>query len=330
MVMVGASPAELDALAKQVGQAADELSQQVTIPLRQLISHSPWDGSDATRFRQDWASTLEPQLRQVAAALQTAEEDLHRNAQEQRDASSAGGSSGATTLGISPAESGDGSTSHGFTIPDLASKLAAVGTDSIELRKSNWFDGISEAGDGVSWEDYVNRARSLEKSGDVMGKVAVGADGVAYVGAAMELASGRGDLSDVFDLAGDAASLIDKTTKLAGASGVLKYTGPLGQGLGIASDVVKLVDATRDGDWLGAAYHGAHAVARGAAIVNPGLAVAVAVWDVGEVVFPVIATSPAVQQFTSDVLSRPGETIANVMSGAASSLVNGLFGKGKK
>lgn len=358
MVMVGASPEDLDALAKQMGQAADDLTQQVRVPLRQMVSYSPWSGSDSSRFRQDWATTLEPQLTRVASALQTAEQSLHRNAQEQRDASSGSGSGGSSSGGSAgggfvggggggvggggwtdSADPSDATTSGGFSISDFAKKLTDTGT------------AAGEAAVGLTWADYLKGAKGLEKFKDVMGDIAAGVDGVAYVGAAMELASGRGEWSDVVSLAGDAAGLIDKVATWGGATGILKYVGPVGQALGIASDAVKAFEAGQNGDWLGAAYHVAHGVARGVGIACPLVAVGLAAWDVGVAVGPVIASSPVVQELTAkagaaigegigvaakvvaEVASNPGKAVGNVVSGAASALngfVGGFFGKGKK
>lgn len=343
MVMVGASPEDLDALANQMGQAVDDLTHQIRIPLRQLTNYSPWQGSDATRFRQDWVTTLEPQLAQVAAALQGAEQTLRRDAQEQRAASSGAGLGG-TIADIGATAGSGGVTTGGSSASQTVQKLADFGSATADLGLVEWFENMSNAPEGISWADYIKQGKNL-------GKIAAALDGVAYVGAAMDLASGHGEFSDVLDLAGDAAGLIDKAGGWAGAGGILRHAGVVGHVLGIGSDFARTAEAWQNGDWLGVAYNVAHAGARAVAIGNPAVAAGLVAWDLGVAAGTAIASSPVVQEFTAntisaaatavqnvgsvavDVVRNPGKAAANVVTGAADALggfVGGFFGKGKK
>jgi hypothetical protein len=92
MAMIGADPEALDGLAAALTSAGadlDRLNRSVEGALRAL----PWRGPDATRFTQEWQSRHGPAVRKAITTLTGNAATLRRNADEQREASAAGGGS---------------------------------------------------------------------------------------------------------------------------------------------------------------------------------------------------------------------------------------------
>ena len=353
MSMVGADPDQLIALAKKMDHEANALDLRIRIPMRSLVGHSPWSGADAARFRHDWTTTLDPQLAKTAAALHTAAQDLHRNAQEQIAASAgdaalspAPSAAAGRVDGVSEGPGAD-SLAQGSSLVEILQELSTAHSAWADNEMATWFRGMSDAPDGMSWSEYLAAGKQTEALGEIFGNIGAGIDGVSFLGSAYELSTGVGTWADVFDLAADGAGLIGGVAGWAGNAGLVGALGPLGQGLGIASDVAKAYDAAQGGDLLGAVYHGAHAAVRGVAMVNPGVALGLAVFDAGLA----IGSSPVVQQFTVDALRGAGEVansagqvlgeaagnagkaVGNVAKGAADALggfVGGLLGGGKR
>ena len=100
------------------------------------VAQTPWPGPDADRFRQEWESRHSRALRQAAAFLAAAAEELLRNAAEQEQASQAGGANqaggaraaGTAAVGLSVATPVPRPT-------DLQGKTPA------QLR--SWWDGLT-------------------------------------------------------------------------------------------------------------------------------------------------------------------------------------------
>ena len=109
MAAVGADVEQLRKTAQTFRQKAEYLESTITQGLSRQITESPWKGTDADSFRNQWQSDLAPKVRQVAAALRTNADALTRNAAEQEKASANRG--GAT--GGGDAATGGGTHSHG-------------------------------------------------------------------------------------------------------------------------------------------------------------------------------------------------------------------------
>ena len=90
--MVGADPDALDRLAADFDRSAGVL-ESTAVRVRASVHANPWAGARATRFRNDWDQRHGPMLKRTAGALRTAARQLRVQAQEQRQASSAGGGS---------------------------------------------------------------------------------------------------------------------------------------------------------------------------------------------------------------------------------------------
>lgn len=92
MEKYGADPEQLRSLSNTVARAADQLTQ-IASQISSQLSSTRWQGPDADRFRAQWNSSSMKSLRSTAQGLQTASAALQRNAQEQDEASAAGGGS---------------------------------------------------------------------------------------------------------------------------------------------------------------------------------------------------------------------------------------------
>lgn len=95
--LVGADVDQLRALSRRFAEAADRLRAVVTETSGRLNAVR-WTGPDGDRFRSEWQGEATGRLRSAADALAAAAEALRRNADEQDQASSAGG--GATASGL--------------------------------------------------------------------------------------------------------------------------------------------------------------------------------------------------------------------------------------
>ena len=107
MVTVGADVEQLRKAAQTFRQKAEYLESTITQGVSRQITESPWKGTDADSFRNQWQSDLAPKIRQVVEALRKSADSLTRNANEQEHASASGGSSS----GGGSSHSGGGSSS---------------------------------------------------------------------------------------------------------------------------------------------------------------------------------------------------------------------------
>lgn len=98
---VGADVDQLRALSRRFTAAADQLRAVVTQTSGRLNTVR-WTGADADRFRSEWRGDATGRLRTAADALDQAAEALRRNADEQEQASSAGGVVNGSGFGSGP------------------------------------------------------------------------------------------------------------------------------------------------------------------------------------------------------------------------------------
>ncbi len=92
---VGADPAQLRALAKQMAKSADRIGSSVRTLSSLLDAPGSWLGPDMQGFRQSWQGELMPRSKSVVQSLLQASKALQANADEQEKASQgAGGKDG--------------------------------------------------------------------------------------------------------------------------------------------------------------------------------------------------------------------------------------------
>ena len=88
MATLGADPDQLDLLAQKFDEEAQKIEATITLITTQL-GNTWWEGTDALRFRDQWASTHTPQLKQVITVLNGAAGDCRKQASQQRETSAA-------------------------------------------------------------------------------------------------------------------------------------------------------------------------------------------------------------------------------------------------
>jgi hypothetical protein len=96
----GADIQQLRALAKTMARHSDKMNS-LSKELGQLIASAPWDGRDATQFRQAWESEHRPLLQRTASTLQAQSKELERNADQQDKSSAASSGTGDSSKGDS-------------------------------------------------------------------------------------------------------------------------------------------------------------------------------------------------------------------------------------
>ncbi|MHA7305016.1 WXG100 family type VII secretion target [Arthrobacter sp. TMN-49] len=84
----GADVAELRAFARDLSSCAKRLTT-ISFSLGNTLSAVQWHGPDSERFRREWNISHRRNIRSVCAELETAAQELLRNAKEQDAASSA-------------------------------------------------------------------------------------------------------------------------------------------------------------------------------------------------------------------------------------------------
>ncbi|MBS9535891.1 CHAP domain-containing protein [Mycobacterium sp. M1] len=90
---IGADVDQLRSLAKQFTRSADQLQQSSTGLSKMIGNAAFWRGNDATMFRSQWQSHSRTSINAAAKTLRAAADVLIRNADEQDQASAAGGGS---------------------------------------------------------------------------------------------------------------------------------------------------------------------------------------------------------------------------------------------
>ena len=88
MAMIGMDVQQVRELATQFGAKADAIDDIIT-EITNRLNSTEWKGFDADQFRTDWNTNLTNDLRKVANALRTAQQQANRNAQDQENTSNA-------------------------------------------------------------------------------------------------------------------------------------------------------------------------------------------------------------------------------------------------
>lgn len=123
--MYGADINELRTLSASLAKSGSSL-KSVEATVNSLMQSAAWKGTDGDRFRSEWSSTLRPMLNKASESLRGQSTSLLKHAEEQEQASGAGGgselaSSGSgegTGPGSGPASSPPPAWGDAFTDPD--------------------------------------------------------------------------------------------------------------------------------------------------------------------------------------------------------------------
>ena len=104
----GADIEQLRALSQSLGRSGTRL-KSVESTVNSLVQSSAWKGTDGDRFRGEWSASLRPMLSHTSEALQDQSRSLLKHADEQEQASGAGGAGPSSVL------TGTGGTGPGST-----------------------------------------------------------------------------------------------------------------------------------------------------------------------------------------------------------------------
>lgn len=127
--MLGADPDVLDNVAAQCGHAAARFDALRT-SLGAAVQHAPWHGHSADQFRGSWNHSYARMLLAAAESLRHMQTALHRNAQQQRQASSAAGGTIGSAAGVAAAGVGAGSLGGRGSAHLAPANLLAFAKDS--------------------------------------------------------------------------------------------------------------------------------------------------------------------------------------------------------
>ena len=88
MAQLGNDPEQLDQLSKKFEQEAQQI-QQATQQISNQVNSVWWKGPDADRFRNEWEGQFAAQLKKISEALRQTGTIVRKQAQQQRQTSSA-------------------------------------------------------------------------------------------------------------------------------------------------------------------------------------------------------------------------------------------------
>jgi uncharacterized protein YukE len=88
MAQLGNDPEQLDHLSKKFEQEAQQIAQ-ATQQISSQVNSVWWKGPDADRFRNEWEGQFSAQLKKIAEALRQTGTIVRKQAQQQRQTSSA-------------------------------------------------------------------------------------------------------------------------------------------------------------------------------------------------------------------------------------------------
>ncbi|PNI10257.1 hypothetical protein CXX84_01940 [Arthrobacter sp. AFG7.2] len=268
----GADINELRKLSRSFAESGTSL-KSVGLTVDSLVRSAAWKGTDGDRFRREWSSTLRPMLNNTSATLQGQSSTLLKHADEQEQASTAGGSAG-TPAGSSPSSGG----------------TSANGTAAESGRGRDWTEAFTDsnyvhAPSGVEWllekfgTDDGNGASSIANAikfvadkfswnldlADVQAGTSRFFDGMKIAGKGLAVLGGFLGVLDV-------ASGIENRDPFRVADGVV------GGGLAVAAGVAA---ATGVGLPVAAAIGGAGLVWGLASMASGNVPVTKRMWDFG-------------------------------------------------
>lgn len=249
--MWGADVAELRALAREFGAAAQSLDNTVS-EVSSMLSSVGWMGPSGDQFRDEWDGMHAPSLRLASTDLAEARTKIERNADQQEETSNDYGGGGPAAGGW-PGATGTGTASADADGNWAQSVLDAVG-------EASWWATLGGVGQfGI---DLASRfATGVWGLADNVPSVggAIGAAGKFFAGASIAFGAfqfGQGIGSGDYWMAGDGA-----ITAGFGAAGLLVAAGlvsnPVGWAILGAGAVWAISDLLIDGNVTETIWNGA-------------------------------------------------------------------------
>ncbi|WP_435737813.1 hypothetical protein V5D56_04240 [Cellulosimicrobium sp. PMB13] len=123
----GADVNQLRSLAQSLRSASDQLTSTTAEVSSLVESSTRWQGDDAAQFRSEWSGTSMALLRGVSQTLADASEAVLRNAQQQHDTSTEGGSIASPGVPAPGVPAGPGGGPLGGGAPGLQGSIWDVG-----------------------------------------------------------------------------------------------------------------------------------------------------------------------------------------------------------
>ncbi|WP_251152997.1 hypothetical protein [Cellulosimicrobium sp. Marseille-Q4280] len=123
----GADVNQLRSLAQSLQSASEQLSSTTAQVSSLVESSTRWQGDDASQFRSDWSGTSMALLRGVSQTLADASQAVLRNAQQQHDTSTEGGSIPSPGVPSPGIPTGPGGGPLGGGAPGLQGSIWDVG-----------------------------------------------------------------------------------------------------------------------------------------------------------------------------------------------------------
>ena len=258
--MIGADPAQLDVFGGGMHSAADQLDR-IRTTISALLASSHWDGRDADMFRHDWHSTLAARLTGVAGFTRQAATTVRTEAEQQRHASQADGSTGGSAdsrhrgnwvQDLLDAKSPFDGVFFGLGVVGLG--LDVLGRLKDQKSMAGLLQRLPSGVQEILFKDLTKEsglAKALGVGGAALGK------GVAVVSAGIDLMDFANELATNPD---DPATYnAGVTAYLSTATAVAAFTCPplavvLG-GIGLAYSVSTAIDPTYTKDLITGAGH---------------------------------------------------------------------------
>lgn len=219
MTMVGADPQELRQLS-QLMTGKSRLFLRVASETTAALDRTAWQGGDADRFRSEWKETLHARLTSIGTQLSTAAETLLKEADEQEQASAAGGTGLQTGGGCINDCHVPGLTDLNGALGNTAVGWASVGGSTAVMGTQLLANGLTAAGETMT---------TLGLVGTVAGQVPMD------------------EFGNILSTAGTYGAAGSRLATVASAGG--KLFG----GLGVATGAVSLLQDLACGDGWGAA-----------------------------------------------------------------------------
>ncbi|MUK03587.1 hypothetical protein GM708_17820 [Vibrio cholerae] len=237
--VLGANLQELQSLAQQFSQSADQLRVIRATLAQRVIDNQGWRGPDADRFKGQWGNS-DTTLAVVAGSLETASTRLVDDAREQEQASDQGNGSSDGSAGRpgpgTPIVPGGGGTANGDGWLDDVFAAGAVGAGLFSKGKDA-FQLLRNSENFLSTKRIVDISNGLRNAGwaDDLANAGRFSQVTRFLGPALAPLAIAGGIHDIIDPAHSGA--IGLGDRLAGGLSVIGGGGTLLMAAGLLNPV---------------------------------------------------------------------------------------------